>query len=340
MKRRVHNSQFPATLLDHIRELRTRLLVSVIILVIAGIVAYFFYDQILTILRSPLGAPLYYSNPAGSFSFVMKICTMAGIAVAIPVVVYNLIMFVRPAFKDALPILRVYSMTVASVLLAATGVVFAFTFIIPGALRFFAGFQVEGLSALISADSYLTFVTNVIITFVLVFQIPLILLFIDRIKPIPPKNMLKGEKWVILGGLIVSFMVPFALDITTSLLIAAPIIVLYNISIILVLWQHASIRRAEQRVQKRAGTVLAKQSLTTPAVGIQQVVSVQGTVLSAETSIRDATPTSPSRTVRSMDIVRTHRHTSPVGVTRSVAPPPRPKSNFGNMRLISDIKLQ
>lgn len=330
MKRRVQESHTPATLIDHVHELRKRLLVSVILLVIAGIVAYFFYEEILNILRSPLGAPLYYSNPAGSFAFVMKICTMVGIAVAIPTIVYNLIMFVRPAFLEALPLGRVYVMTVASVLLAGAGVLFAFTFIIPGALHFFAGFQVDGLSALISADSYLSFVTNVIITFAIVFQIPLVLLFFDRIKSIPPKSLIKGEKWVILGGLIVSFMVPFALDLTTSLLIATPIIALYNLSILLVLWQHATVRRTAVRREKKAAAIEARK----PVIAVVQpepipeplpalVMPIEEQVLARTIEPEPEAPApmpkpQPQRQVRSMDIIM---------IKRPITVPNRPVSN-------------
>lgn len=227
------------TMLDHVRELRLRLLIVVVILVVGGVIGYFFFETILTWLKSPLAGELYYTSPAGSFSFVMKIATLAGIAVAVPVIIYQLIMFVRPALPKAFSKKRIAGYTGLSVLLAAAGAAFGFYMILPGALHFFAGFQVEGLAALISADSYLSFVTNVLITFLIVFQIPLLLVIIDRIKPIQPKSLFKAEKYVILGGLIISFFVPFALDIVTSLLIAAPIVVLYNLSIALIVWRHA-----------------------------------------------------------------------------------------------------
>lgn len=332
MKRRVRDSHTPATLLDHVHELRKRLLVSAALLVVAGIVAYFFYEEILNILRAPLDAPLYYTNPAGSFAFVMKICAMAGIAVAIPIIIYNLIMFVRPAFKEALPLKRVYVMTIGSVLLAATGVLFAFSFIIPGALHFFAGFQVDGLSALISADSYLSFVTNVIITFVLVFQIPLVLLFFDRIKPIPPKSLIKGEKWVILGALLVSLMVPFALDLTVSLLIALPIIALYNLSIALVLWQHVTVKRAARRREKRAAIQATRspqlaplpEPLPTPEPApiempepqLEELVLTR--TLEPETPAEPVAPVQPRPQIRSMDIIM---------VKRPISVPARPTAS-------------
>ncbi|MEO6109723.1 MAG: twin-arginine translocase subunit TatC [Candidatus Saccharimonadales bacterium] len=226
------------TMLDHVKELRLRLIVAAIVLVTGGVIGYLFFEPILHWLKSPLQSDLYYTSPAGSFNFVMKIVTMVGIGLAIPVIIYQIIMFIRPALPKAFSKLRIYGYTGISVLLAAAGAAFGFYFILPGALHFFAGFQVEGLSALIGAESYLSFVTNVLITFMVVFQIPLLLVIVDHIKPISPKSLLKAEKYVVLGGLVVSFFVPFALDLTTSLLIATPIVVLYNLSIVMIVWRH------------------------------------------------------------------------------------------------------
>ncbi len=232
-------------MLDHIRELRLRLIVVVAVLVAGGVLGYLLFEPILAWLKSPLIGDLYYSSPAGSFSFVMKIATMVGIALAVPLIIYQIIMFIRPAIPKIFSRKRVAGYTGLSVLLAAAGAAFGFYLILPGALNFFAGFQVEGLSALIGADSYLSFVTNVLITFMIVFQIPLLMVIIDHIKPINPRSLLKGEKYAILGGLVVSFFVPFALDIVTSLLIALPIVVLYNLSIAFVVFRHRVAKRKE-----------------------------------------------------------------------------------------------
>ena len=263
MKRLVRHSPPKTKLLDHVRELQMRLIVSAIALLITGIVVYAFYEPLLALLRSPLNAPLYYSSPAGSFAFVMKICFMGALVITIPVIVYNLIMFVRPVFEEIIPRQRVYITTIISSGLAVAGAAFGFIFIIPGSLHFFAGFQVSGLSALISADSYLNFVTNVIITFVLVFQLPLLIAFFDTVKPLPPKKLLGMEKWVVLGSLVIALLVPFAFDLTTSLLIAAPIVVLYNIGVAIVAMQHVSLAR-KVRAAARADTI-ARRPLNQPA---------------------------------------------------------------------------
>jgi len=239
-----------ATLLTHVRELQIRLLITAVVLVGAGVVAYLYYEQILDILRAPLNAPLYYNSVSGSFAFIMKICMVAGIAVSVPLIVYNFIMFVRPAFIEVFTRKRVFFMTVGSILAAAGGALFGFTFIVPGALHFFAGFQVNGLNELISADSYLNFVINVLITFILIFQLPILVSLIDRIKPISPKAMIKGEKWALAGSILISFLVPFAMDLSVSLMIAAPIFILYNVALVVVVIQHSYASKVAKKTAK------------------------------------------------------------------------------------------
>jgi sec-independent protein translocase protein TatC len=241
-KRSIEATTDGQVLMDHIRELRTRIIVCAVVLIVGGIVGYIFYSPILEWLRSPLGTNLYYSTPAGSFNFVIKVVSMVGILAAVPFMIFQLIMFVQPVFKERLSTSRVVAYTIFSILLAVAGALFAFYAILPGALKFFAGFQVAGLSALIDANNYLNFVINAIVTFIIVFQIPLLMVIIDRIKPISPSKLLKAEKWVILGGLLVSLIVPFAMDITTCILIASPIVILYNLSVAVIMIRHFATR--------------------------------------------------------------------------------------------------
>ncbi|MDB5179622.1 MAG: tatC [Candidatus Saccharibacteria bacterium] len=228
--------------MDHIRELRTRIIVCAVVLIVGGTLGYIFYTPILEWLRSPLGGNLYYSTPAGSFNFVLKVSSMVGILAAVPFIIFQLIMFIQPVFKEKLSIRRVVFYTIASIFLAIAGALFAFYGILPGALKFFAGFQVAGLSALIDANNYLNFVINAIVTFIIVFQIPLLMVIIDRIKPISPRKLFSAEKYVVLGGLLVSLIVPFAMDITTCLLIASPIVILYNLSVAMIVIRHLATR--------------------------------------------------------------------------------------------------
>jgi hypothetical protein len=69
------------------------------------------------------------------------------------------------------------------------------------------------------------------------------MVIIDRIKPISPKKLFAAEKYVVLAGLLVSLIVPFAMDITTCLLIASPIVILYNLSVVMIIVRHFATRR-------------------------------------------------------------------------------------------------
>jgi sec-independent protein translocase protein TatC len=253
------NEKKPTTVKDHIRELAVRLLVSLAAMGVAGTVVFFFYGPILAFLSSPLGAPLYYSNPAGSFSFVMKICVTGALIIAIPILIFNIIMFIKPAFEKTLSMKRILITTFISTFLAISGAAFAFYIILPGSLKFFKGFQVNGLHALISADSYLGFVTNLIIMFVIVFQIPLLIIFIDHVKPLKPISMIKKGKWVVIGAIVLTIIQPFTYDFMTSVLIALPIIALYYLSVLAVVMQHARERRKES---KAVYAVVAKPAMT------------------------------------------------------------------------------
>lgn len=237
----------PTMMLHHIKEFQIRVLVVVAVLILGMVVGYYFYEPLFAFIKAPLGGPLHYTSPAGSFSFVIKICLLVGTIAVIPVAVYNAIMFIQPALRKKLTRARVHFTTFFSLLLAAAGASFAFLVIIPLALQFFFKFQVDGLVALISADDYLKFVVNVIITFVLIFQLPLLISLIDHITPLTPKKLFKAEKYVIVGSVAIGVLVPFALDPVVQLLIASPIIILYNISIGIVLIQQRLRARALRR---------------------------------------------------------------------------------------------
>lgn len=248
-------------MIHHVKEIQMRFLAVVAVLIAGMVVGYIFYEPLFAFIKAPLHGPLHYMSPVGSFSFIIKICLMTGIVAALPVAVYNFIMFVQPALSARLSRARVYATTFFSLLLATSGAAFAFFVILPLALRFFYKFKVDGLVALISADDYFRFVVNVVITFVVIFQLPLIISVIDHITPLPPRKLLKFEKFIIIGSVLIAVVVPFALDPTVQLLIASPIIILYNVAIVVVLLQH----RARTQRLKRAERVAAAEKAKMPA---------------------------------------------------------------------------
>lgn len=281
-KRHTSRTHEPTVMMHHVKELQLRFIVVGLLFIAGGIVGYIFYEQLFALLRLPLDTPLHYTSPAGSFNLIVKVCLMVGVFVMIPIAVYNLIMFIQPALRERLSRFRVYATAFASLILASLGAAFGFFIIIPLALTFFFKFQVDGLVALISADEYLRFVVSVVITFILIFQLPLIISFIDHIAPLQPKKLFKAEKFIVIGSLVVALLVPFALDPAVQFMIASPIIILYNLSIGIVLLQRWMRRR------KKVAQPVIQQS-------IKPITPVQPTL--------PPKPASPSQR-RSMDVVK------------------------------------
>ena len=286
MRRQSNNATQPTTMIHHVREIQLRLLAIAAVLIVGMVIGYIYYEPLFEFIRAPLNAPLHYMSPAGSFTFIIKICLMIGTIAALPVAVYNVIMFVQPALETRLSRLRVYLTTVASLVLALAGASFGYLVILPLALRFFFKFQVNGLVAIISADEYFRFVVSVIVTFVIIFQLPLLMSLADHIRPLPPKKLLKFEKYIIVGSIFIGVVVPFALDPTVQLLIASPIIILYNLSIAIIYFQHVLKRRKQHAITPKntkkveAPVERAVPAIKTPVIAPQPLRSQPQPVIS------------------------------------------------------------
>jgi sec-independent protein translocase protein TatC len=221
------------TFLDHVRELRRRVLWVVLFIGGSGLFGYSFRRPVIRILQHPLGAPLYYTSPAGSFNFVLKISFVIGIFIALPVIVYHAIRFIEPALPIRIKRWFLAKVILASFLLAVLGSAFGFYILIPMSLHFFAGYSTAQIKPLISATEYLSYVMNALISFAILFQIPLIILFINRIRPIKPRTLLKYQKHIVVGAFVIAVILPFSYDPITQFVMAVPIVFLYYLSIIL-----------------------------------------------------------------------------------------------------------
>jgi len=219
----------------HVGELRKRLAWVVAAVVCSGMLGYVFRDPVIALLQQPLNAPLFYTSPAGSFNFVMKVATIIGMFIALPVLVYQLLRFIEPALPKKLNKKTLLSVISSSFMLACMGIGFGFFIMIPISLKFFAGFSNEQIQPLISATEYLNYVLNILIFFAVIFQIPLISLFINTIKTIDTKKMLKYQKHVIVGSLLLALILPFTYDPVSQFIMALPIVVLFYTSVVLII---------------------------------------------------------------------------------------------------------
>ncbi len=274
------------TFAEHIHELRRRLTWPALILILGGSLGYVFHTTIINFLKAPLHQDLYYTTPAGGFNFVMKICFLLGITLAIPALIYNLISFIEPAVEKKITRKLITLVTSLSLTLGLAGAAFAYFVVLPVSLKFFGDVKLPGISPLISADDYLNFAITCIVTFILLFQIPLMVLFINHIKPMSPRKMLKYERYVIVGSLVIALVLPFTYDPLTQFLIALPIVILYNLSIFMV-WM-ANREKRKTRKTRMAAAVAAAQPKPQPILPPAPVVTPQPVVVEppAPTPIR------------------------------------------------------
>ena len=236
-------SRTARTFSDHLRELRLRLFVSFLFFVAGGVLTYCLNVPILQAIQQSLRQTLYYTTPAGAFNLAMKISFIGGVVFVLPAIIYNAASFVQPALTRRFTKAELRLMTMLTLALAAAGAAFAYYLVVPMSLNFFQKFDVKGFQSLISATEYVNFVVNCVLIFVIMFQLPLLLLFIDRVKPLPPKKLWGFEKFVVVGSLVIALVLPFTYDPLTQFLIALPIIVLYNISICLIMLSHRAQKR-------------------------------------------------------------------------------------------------
>jgi sec-independent protein translocase protein TatC len=211
---------------------------SVLVLCAGCAVGYAERHEILGWLQAPLHASLYYNKVTGAFEFLMQACLLVGVLVSIPVLVYNLVAFVRPALPGKVSQWQVIRLVAASCGLTAGGVLFAYYLSLPTVVHFLSNIDIANLHPLIAADSYLTFVMTYLAVFALIFQLPLLVLFIDRFTPMPPDRLKAWRKWVIIGAVGAGLILPIAPDPLSQMMLALPIIVLYEATIWLVVFAH------------------------------------------------------------------------------------------------------
>lgn len=247
MKKRKQSTPIrPGSFAAHIEELRRRITVCALAMAVGSGLGWVLQGPLTRILTKPLGEKLYYSSPTGGLDFLMSLCMFAGIVICLPVVVYNLLKFIEPAGSVKLAH-RGTRQLIYSLLLAAAGVSFAYFISLPSALNFLKSFGGLGIEPLISAKEYMTFTMTYICTFAIISQLPLVISFIDRIKPMGPGKLFSKQRWVIVASFIIAAFATPTADPINQAIMAAPLIILFNVSVAVVWAQSLSRKRKAKR---------------------------------------------------------------------------------------------
>lgn len=218
---------------EHLDELRSRLIIILVSISSFSFVGYLQRDRLLSYLVLPLNDRLVYSSPAGGFDFTLRISILFGIIVSLPVIVYQSIQFLGPVFPGKVK-KNVFLIIVSTIILAITGVLIAYVLFVPAALQFLLNFRSKELQSLISAQEYLSFISWYLLSFALLFQLPLILVLINAITKLKFSFLMSQQKFVILVSFILAAILTPSPDVVNQTLMALPIILLYQISIAII----------------------------------------------------------------------------------------------------------
>ncbi|MCM8779262.1 MAG: twin-arginine translocase subunit TatC [Candidatus Omnitrophica bacterium] len=221
------------TLIEHLAELRKRIIVSLIALCSASVISFSFAPRLLRILKLPaegLIEKLAFFSPQEAFLVYLRIAFFAGIFFSLPVILYQAWAFILPALDE-----RVRRWGTSFIIFGSfffiSGCLFAYFILIPPALRFLLNFGKEELQAVISASRYISFVVSLILASGLVFQMPLLSFILTKVGVVNPNFLRRRYRYAIVFVFIIAAIITPTVDIFNLLLLALPMIFLYEVSI-------------------------------------------------------------------------------------------------------------
>ena len=233
------------TLVEHLTELRHRVIVSLWAVGIAMIASWFLYDPFLSLVREPFctfitdnpdlapptGCDLVFSGPFDAFAVRMKTMLYLGLVLAMPILLYQLWAFIVPGLtarekKWSIPFVA------ASFLLFLSGAVVAF-FVLPKSLQFLLGFAGEGVVPLLTVDRYVGFVTLVTLAFGASFLFPVIRVFLQAVGVLTPQTLARFRRYAIIVIATIAAVITPGQDVFSMVAMMVPMYLFYEASIII-----------------------------------------------------------------------------------------------------------
>lgn len=226
------------TFLEHLEEFRWRIIKSVIGIVIGAIVVAIFInwimDNALLLPATRTTPPLKLQNikPFGQFTLYMEVILVGGVIASIPNIFYQFWKFIEPALKPG-ESRYIRSIVIFSSICFLSGITFAYFVILPSALEFFANFGSSIIDNIIAVDEYFSFIISTMLAAGVVFELPMVSFFLSKIGILKPQFMRKYRKHAIVLILLIAGILTPSPDITSQLLLGIPLIILYEVSILI-----------------------------------------------------------------------------------------------------------
>ncbi len=227
----------PMSVIEHLAELRARILLSILIIVLFSSGAFMFVPRLMPLISRLVGQ-LYFMAPAEAFWVQLKLSLFIGLYLSLPFVLYQIWRFVELGLYQGEKKLLL-PLTLLSFMLFTAGAAFCYILVIPAAVRFFLSYASASLVPLISVSRYLSFIGYMMIAFGLTFQLPLALSLLARIGLVNSSKLRHWRRYAILLSFVAAAALTPTPDMVNQTLLALPMILLYEASI----WMICLMRR-------------------------------------------------------------------------------------------------
>jgi sec-independent protein translocase protein TatC len=220
------------TLLEHLDELRVRLIRAFIAVLVGTFIAAAFTNQILNLLIAPYGNKLQVLGPTEGISIYFRVALTAGLVISMPYLVYQLLLFLLPGLESTEKRYIAWGVPAAT-LLFLIGIAFAWFILAPAAIGFLSSWQTDIFVQEWQSQKYIPFITSLVFWIGISFETPLILFIMTKIGLVTPQFLIQQWRFAIIIIAIAAAMITPTVDPFNMALVMLPLIVLYGLSILL-----------------------------------------------------------------------------------------------------------
>ena len=221
------------TIIEHLEELRDRLIKSAIAVTVTTLLSFIFAKQFLQLLIAPMGeTPPVSSTPTTNIVVFTKVALISGVALAMPVLVYQLISFIAPGLTRQEK-RYLYLIVPGATLSFVAGIAFAYFVMLPTAIPFLKGFLGDIVQPNWFVDKYISFITSLLFWVGLSFETPLLIFFLAKLGIVTPAVLSRNRKYAVLVIAVLAAVITPTPDPFNMILVMGPLILLYEIGILL-----------------------------------------------------------------------------------------------------------
>lgn len=235
------------SLMEHLTELRTRLIRSVIALLLGFCIAYYFHEQLFNIVQHPMDQLHYQLNithPTDGLNIYLKTALYGGAILAAPYILYQIWLFISPGMyanekRYVVPFMG------ATITLFFAGAYFGYRWVLPSALHVLIGQFGHRFNAIITIDEYTGFFTSIIFGLGITFELPILIFFLALFGIVDGKFLIRHMRYAILIIFVIAAIICPLPDPLSMVLFAAPMLVLYALSVGVAFLVHPARRKAK-----------------------------------------------------------------------------------------------